>query len=274
MTSPPEGSAARAPIPGPLAFTGIVRASWRLYRPNAWTLVRLAFPILLAYSVASVLVADRLTIEGDEVEVVSALFTFAILILNAIVSSFIIAFSARVIDVRSTDAESEDGSDKPDAARSSVGFLIRNIFAASLLSAMVSLLLFVLGPIVIFIRDPLLGPPIIVHAIALERRTLYEAWARARFLLSGNWLRVFVYLLTLALGLILLYGLVIFGGTGWLERGPSSDPGLGFLLPIAIAEAVARSITLPFFATAMLVCYYDLRVRKGELLPTEPPADG
>jgi hypothetical protein len=135
------------------------------------------------------------------------------------------------------------------------------ILAAGAFAAVfASFSLFIVGPeLGQFITLPfLIGPPIVIQVIVLENKGLGRGWERAKALLKGEWTRIPLYLLTIALGLGLLDFLVV-GAVLSAFHGADS---VGSRIAIAAAELVGASLTLPYIAAAGLVGYFDLRARK------------
>jgi hypothetical protein len=114
---------------------------------------------------------------------------------------------------------------------------------------------------------PLLGPPIVIQALVVERSNFRTACARAGTLLKGNWTRVPLYLFSVALAAGLVQ-LTIFGVLGQgLADASWLDSVLGDSLLAAVA-AIVPALVLPYVAEFQLFCYLDLRAR-GDGLDTE-----
>lgn len=134
--------------------------------------------------------------------------------------------------------------------------LLRPVALASLFSGMLSLWAIILLGELGFVLMPLFfGPPILIHAIALERLPLTAARVRARQVISGKTIRVILYILVTVLGLGLLDG-------GFLSlavaiAGAATD-GLVARLILSAIQVLVAGLSLPFLAAAEHVCYVTL----------------
>lgn len=262
--TPLDALGSRAPIPSELAFKGIVTVAWRFYRRNLPALLRIALPPLALYSACTLLLASQLDLDESNIDDVGfTLLIFGQIIVHAVISSFIITWTARTIIARTMPPEAAPTWEVPP-------LVWRNVFAASLISAMLAVAFFATG--LVFLRDPFLGPPIVAHVIVLEGVTLYAAWNRARKLLAGQWLRIFMYLLTAFLGLALLTSIVLALVGGALGEAPD-DFEWGYASIVALTNTITEAFRLPFLGAVALACYLDLRVRAGELEPEGSPTD-
>jgi hypothetical protein len=140
----------------------------------------------------------------------------------------------------------------------------RDVLAAALIAAVLSLLA-VFPPFSVLATllglsffAILHGPPFLVHAIVLEEKTLQQAGPRARGLLSRQWARLSMYLLTLALGIRLLEFVITalaLAPVGSVLSGSALDAA-----QVAI-NLVALGILVPFLVAVVLVAFCDLRAR-------------
>ena len=160
-------------------------------------------------------------------------------------------------------------------ALSTLGERRRDVGAAALLAAMLALFVVVLPPalvpgvadlvsILVTIAAVLIGPPLVMQAVVLERLRFQQALARARLLWQGHLGRVFLYLFVLAFLAQLLAALAtqaVFAG---------GRAGLGLPRPAAGWLAVGVNsallwLTYAYLAVVALLCYLDIRVRKEAL---------
>ena len=159
-------------------------------------------------------------------------------------------------------------------ARPRVRPLASQLLAAGLYAAIFSLLgifsLSLLGiflPIVFLIFPTLLltlmGPPVLVQVIAHERKTLQEALPRARSLWRRQVLRVFLYLFSIGLGVILLWLVLVIGAHGALTSTDLAFSGLGEVL-FALGTGALFGLALPLMVTMSTLAYLDLRSRSEE----------
>ncbi|MDQ4095257.1 MAG: hypothetical protein M3174_03500 [Actinomycetota bacterium] len=132
-----------------------------------------------------------------------------------------------------------------------------HVFAAAMISTLLTFVLSQLDPVLLARVAPFLviGPPVLAQVLAIERRPLGEAWRRTRELVTGQALRVFLYLLCMALAVAmfreLLVGLVFQATRGLGDAGLLS----------ALAFTILTGLGLSFMAAAGLVTYLDCRTR-------------
>ena len=104
----------------------------------------------------------------------------------------------------------------------------------------------------------MLGPPVLSQSVAIEGRPFQEALARARELLRGQSLRVFLYLLCAALALSMFELMVIrlaVVAASALLNGNLAAIGSGVLIGGTLG------LGLSFMAAVGLVTYFDVRSR-------------
>ena len=148
-------------------------------------------------------------------------------------------------------------------ARSRIRPLAPQLLAAGLYAAVLSLLgIFLPTPIIMFpsLMLALMGPPIVVQVITHERKTLQEALPRARSLWRRQLLRVFLYLLSIALGLTLLWLVLVLVAQGMLASNGLEFSALGEVL-FALGAGALFGLSLPLMITMSTLAYIDLRAR-------------
>jgi hypothetical protein len=251
--------AAPAPAGAPLRLTELVRRGWPLYRSRFVALLGLFVAAYAVLAVVSILGAGVTGAEAaPDVEAV-LVGTILPLALHAVVGSVATAAAIRVLFDASSDEQTGVGT-----ALRGLQPRWKDILAAALLAAVLSLLA-VFPPFSAFaallglaLFAVLHGPPILQHVIVLEDRTLQQAGPRARAVLSRQWARLIMYLLTLALGARLLEFLL----TAVLLLPFASLVG-GVALDAAqvAVNLITLGILVPFIVAVMLVAFLDLRAR-------------
>jgi hypothetical protein len=106
----------------------------------------------------------------------------------------------------------------------------------------------------------LMGPPIVVQVIAHERKTLQEALPRARSLWRRQLLRIFLYLLSIALGLTLFWLVLVLLAQGALASNGVEFSALGEVL-FALGAGALFGLCLPLMIAMSTLAYIDLRAR-------------
>ena len=150
--------------------------------------------------------------------------------------------------------------------RTRIRGLIPQLLAAGLYAAVLSLLgIFLPTPIIMFpsLMLTLMGPPIVVQVIAHERKTLQEALPRARSLWRRQLLRVFLYLLSIALGLTLVWLVLVLVAQGALASNGLEFSALGEII-FALGAGALFGLSLPLMVTTSTLAYIDLRARTEE----------
>lgn len=138
---------------------------------------------------------------------------------------------------------------------------LREVLAAALLAGMLSIFVAVFLGILSFILIYMFfGPPILIHAVALEGQRLQTAWPRTKELMKGNWGRVLMYLFVIGLGIALAQSLVLATvntAIQGLERG-------GRALIVNLANLGVIALAMPFLAAAGYALYKDLEARQAD----------
>lgn len=230
-------------------FRPLLRNSWILFSHAVTTLLALFLP---AFLVLSLIQAGTIAVLDDAAipELLGASISVAVLfVLAGIVGSFVVALAALIAEGERTGEPATIG----DAWRA-VRPLTREILGAALLAAVVAMAMWFVGLYQILL-PVFFGPPVIVHAIALEGLPLSGAWPRAKVLLRGNWGRALLYLAVISLAIRLVGGLL---SAGVIETfGDLAEDTTNFLLAGPV-RGVVDGITLPFLAVAMYVLYRQL----------------
>lgn len=245
----------------PGTFIGHMGAAWYVWRQHVRAIL---LPFVIGAFLYFTLLQAGLILLGDE-ELsettqagASILLVFALTLVGGLVSATGIV--ARSIVVMA------DGSSGRTTTMTTAGARLRpvksHVIAAGMISLLLSggvavLLIYNLGP---FVAPYLfLGPPVLAPVIALEGKTLPEGWRRTRRLLSGNALRLFLYLLCAAL-LLSLTQLIL----GQTLLSALSSLGTGFALVLVATAAWSTLLGLAFslMVAVTLIAYFDLRSRK------------
>ncbi|MDP9224257.1 MAG: hypothetical protein M3P18_10445 [Actinomycetota bacterium] len=243
-----------------MSFSGLLKLSWALYRANFGSLVILFLPLGAALSVVIAPFEP-----GISPTAVVAL-AYALAVLQVVIGGMAVGTAALLVTDRSI-GQASTATDAFRKARPHLGPLLAAGLASSLLSIV---LLQLLGPLAFFIHPLLYGPAIVGQVIALEGLDLKAGLARARALLRGEQLRIFMYLFTVALGVNLFNGLVLTAASIGLSY--IANDALGFTVA-TLAQIVVAAVIVPFIAVAMLVAYFDLRARKEGFGPAELQAE-
>jgi len=143
---------------------------------------------------------------------------------------------------------------------------------ALMLSLMILLavLIFYIGLILCILPGVVIGVlfgfwfAFVVQVYVLEGMSMRNALARSRALAAGNWLRIFVvYLLVAVLGsvvqrVILFPFQLAIPGVGNPYLGASSSAATAY----GVVTGVAGALTAPLSVLAFTLLYYDIRVRR------------
>jgi hypothetical protein len=138
----------------------------------------------------------------------------------------------------------------------------KDVIAAALLAALIAtVLVVILGPIGQLVMYAIIGPPIVVHAVTLESKPFSGAWRRARELARMEAMRIFVYVINVALGITL-----VVQGSLRAVAIATSDAADGLqAVVLSLLGGVLLGLTIPFLVATGVVSYLDLRARKEDL---------
>ncbi len=144
-----------------------------------------------------------------------------------------------------------------------------HIAAAAMLATALTLFLGVALDLLGFAVAPFLflGPPLLIHAIALEGLSFVDGWARMRALMKGEAARTIVYLVSVALALALAQIIVTEG-----VRIGLTDVGLGIVAEVAIiliVSLVTAGVALSFMALVGIATFNELK-RRNEIDAARP----
>lgn len=252
-------------FPRPIGLVDAIRIAGRLYTGS---FKRFLIPTLLVYAlVIELRTIGVLPVEDPQGGARIGLATLAVVLAlmgPVIARSFLFAGLSRTFE------GALDGDPlPPETGLRGLRGRWRDIAAiGALVATVVAALTFLTGEFVVVLSPPLWGPLIFIQVIALEELGLRDALARGRVLLAGHWARLFLYLISVGVGLGVA-GATILGGvyeiaSGWLTP-------LGAELVIYWLNPVIAALGEPFLAALGVVLYHDLRARRGEV--PEPGAE-
>lgn len=261
----PEPTSRELELPAPLAFTGMAYSAFVLYRRRFRSLAGLYLTLFVPHLlVATALITVVFDIHRDQ-ELAAALAVF----LPGL--TFVLLGSIGVVTTGVVLADEIAGHRIGiREALESLRPQRRELFAAALVSALISMLLQFIPPIGLVVIPLLLGPPIVGHMIALQQMTLSDAWARSKELLAGEWLRIALYLISFVFAVALVQVPVIGGAELIFDSLDSND--LHFMLR-ALTVGIVAGVTFPYLAACGLLAYLDLRARDEQLGPKEFTAE-
>jgi hypothetical protein len=228
----------------------LTRQSWQLYRGNLRALFLVYLPFAVLTAALFFALVSAVTVRADNV----VLLILAREVLRLAFSSLGVAAVVLVVADRLAG--------KPGSVRESLRETMSfgsTILAGSLLAAFPYILtFFTFGPYMTpLLRQMFVGPPIVITAIVLERRRLWDALSRARGLLETHWSRILLYLITISAAV----GIVDFLAQWGLQTLVDSAPlGVGYSVAIVVSIALP-ALVMPYIACVWLVAYFDLRAR-------------
>jgi hypothetical protein len=219
-----------------------VTHAWRMYRPCAPVLVP-AFAV--AFIVLRELLLVVLVLDMPPVPLLLVV-TLIQAVIPAFVGSVLVATAVPALATGSRQGLREAwvalAAQRPDvyrAARWSAGLAL---FAA-----------ITLGPVGIIVQPMVLGPPLLIHEVALKRHPLNVAWERTKQMMARD-NRTLAYLLVIpaGVGLVLSVALRTFGVV-------SGDvPGVARGIIYFAVQGALVGAAIPFVAAVGVLCYRDL----------------
>lgn len=144
-----------------------------------------------------------------------------------------------------------------------------HLFTAAAVAAFLTLiLLLAMGLLGALVAAHLfLGPTILVSVIVFEEQSFQEGWIRTKQLLRGHGMRLFLYLLCIAMALVLveivLSGLTIRLAVAVAGSGALSNVALPFTGWVSGTGAWG-GLGLSFMSAVGLMAYFDLRSKAEE----------
>ena len=240
-----------------MAFTGVVAASWKLYRSLFARLVLL----FVALQVVLVAIVEVLYVVAEDrpAGVGTALGLFYVLA-GVLLGSAQVAATCAVV-VAHLNGESTNGIEALVGLPSKKELLSGALFLGMIAMVMATLLGHTaLSGSILWV---LYGPLIVGHVIVVEGATLQGAWSRAKELWERHMVRIFLYLFCIALLIVLAQGLL--GTTLLLWLFGTNAEGVGVRAVGDGLTVVLHSLFLPYLAIMATVMYLELRARKEDL---------
>lgn len=236
-----------------LTFTG---AALKLFKPVGGR-ITLAFSALIGLLFALAVGGAFLT-SSTESDAADAIFQIAQLLALPLLGSLLMARLGRVM-VGGLVGRNESIR----SAGRALTHVRSHLFASAMLAGFLTFAITIaMGPLGNFLGAHLLmGPPILIHVIALEGLSFTDGWARTKEIARGEALRTFLYLLCLALALVLLEQVVAASSYTALRSFTGSDTASLINLPIfGVVMGVGMSLMTAF----ALQAYLQLRARDDE----------
>jgi hypothetical protein len=231
----------------PLGLIDLLSEAWRIYRPCAPLLVP---TFLIAFIVLRELLLIVLLFDLPPVALLLVV-TLVQAVIPAFVGSLLVAAAVPVLAAgprqRLREAWGSLDAQRPSVYRSAGWSGALALFAA-----------ITLGPVGIIVQPMLLGPPLLIHEVALERHPIALAWERVKQMISRD-TRSLAYLLIIPAGVGLLVSItlrafgVLSGDVPGVARGVIYFAVQGTLIGAAI----------PYVAAVGLLCYRDLAATLG-----------
>jgi hypothetical protein len=231
----------------PLGLADLLIRAWRLYRPRAALLVPtfLVVFILLRELLLVVLVIDMPDLT------LLLVVTLVQAVIPGFVGSLLVASTVPVLgtDTYRSLREAWIGlsADRPAIYRSAAWSAGLALFAA-----------ITLGPVGLIVQPMLLGPPLLIHEVTLQRRGFEAARERTKAMISRD-TRSLAYLLIIpaAVGLLVSITLRTFGVL-------SGDvPGMARGIVYFALQGALIGVAIPYVAAVALLCYRDLASTLG-----------
>jgi hypothetical protein len=251
---------------GPVDLWGVIRAAVAYYRSSFTRLAPPALAVALVVYLATVgafvaMGANASTLRPSASTIV---VFFAEELAFQIAGSLVVALGAILLarDLAGRRISAGQGLHR-------LGPLWTSLLAAALYSGMFALLTLFLGQILplaqIVLPTMMLGPPIVVHAIAVEGRILQAAVPRARELVRGETLRLLGYLFLFALAVKLVEAVLLLLVSSGLAALGVEDGVPVIVGNVVMAALMSGALVLPFTAAATFACYLDVRARTEEV---------
>jgi hypothetical protein len=225
----------------------LIAKAWRLYRPSAPVLVP-AF--LVTFIVLRELLLVVLVIDMPQLPLLFVVTTVQAII-PAFVGSLLVGSAVPILatdscrDLRQSWASLNPQRD--GLYRSAAWSAGLALFAA-----------ITLGPVGIIVQPILLGPPLLIHEVALQRHRYDVALERVKQMISRDTRSLaYLFVIPAAIGLLLSITLRTFG----LLSG--DVPGLAHGIFYFALQGALIGFAMPFVAAVALLCYWDLASALG-----------
>jgi hypothetical protein len=230
----------------PLGLGELVSHAWKIYRPHASLLVP-------TFMVAFVVLRELLL-----VVLVIDMPPLALLLVVTLVQAVIPAFLASLLVAAALLVVVTDCGSLREAW-ATLETQRPAIYRAALCSAGLALFgAITLGPVGIIVQPMVLGPPLLIHEVALLRNPFETAWERTKEMISRD-TRALAFLLVVpaAVGLVLSISLRTFGVL-------SGDvPGVARGVVYFAVQGALIGAAIPYVVAVALLCYRDLASTLG-----------
>ena len=255
-----QPSSSREELLRPANFPAYVGAALRVYKLAGRS-------VALAFIVMGVLLA---LVTATGVTVASSADSDRILLVVLYLQLLALPFFASILAARTSRVMARAVAGEEISVRragAELQGLRSHLIAGAMIAALLTLLfLQLLGLLGALVASHLLvGPPIFAQVIALERKPLQDAWARTKELWKGNVLRLFLYLLCAALGLVMFE--VIVSGIIFTVLATATGEAAAVIVNTPVSGAVS-GLGVSFMSALGLVAYFDLRSKDEESFST------
>jgi hypothetical protein len=230
----------------PLGLADLLTRAWRLYRPHAALLVP---PFLVVFILLRELLLVVLVIDMPDLTLLLVV-TLLQAVIPAYVGSLLIASALPVLGTDAhgslREAWSSLSADRPAIYRSAAWSAGLALFAA-----------ITLGPVGLIVQPMLLGPPLLIHEVTLQRRGFEAARERTMAMIRDTRSLAYLLIIPAAVGLLVSITLRTFGVL-------SGDvPGLARGIVYFALQGALIGVAIPYVAAVALLCYRDLASTLG-----------
>jgi hypothetical protein len=231
----------------PFGLVDLVTRAWRLYRPHAPLLVP---TFLVVFILLRELLLVVLVIDMPDVTLLLVV-TLVQSVIPAFLGSMLIASAVPVLGTDAyrglREAWASLKADRPAVYRSAAWSAGLALFAA-----------ITLGPVGLIVQPMLLGPPLLIHEVTLQRRGFEAALDRTKQMISRD-TRSLAYMLIIPAGVGLLVSITLrtFGVL-------SGDvPGVARGIIYFALQGALIGVAIPYVAAVALLCYRDMASTLG-----------
>ena len=245
-------------VSSPKHFVAALASALRVLALRPWSVL---VPLVVT-AVAVVIAADVIReLVGESSYSIG--FSILVTALQVFVTSVVAARLSLTLKNALVGERREAPSPEPDE-----GLGASHLLAAAAIAGLSAALVYLLiGPLGYALgARALIGPPLLAHAIVLERTTLQEGWRRTRERLRGNALRMSVYLSCAALLAVLVEDMALFL-VYRIARGSFSGSALGWGLELT--RGLLLGAGLSFMTAVGFVAYLEARTRHDGLTADE-----
>ena len=230
----------------PLGLGELVSHAWKMYRPCA--------PLLVPTFLVAFIVLRELLLVVLVIDMPPLALLLVVTLVQAVIPAFLASlFVAAAVLVLAGDADSLRG------AWAALEEQRQAVYRSALCSAGLALFAAItLGPVGIIVQPMVLGPPLLVHEVALQRHRFELAWERTKEMISRD-TRPLAYLLIVpaGVGLLLSISLRSFGVL-------SGDvPGVARGIVYFALQGALIGVAIPYVAAVTLLCYRNLASTLG-----------